>query len=129
MAASQLGYFNNNLVPYRPMVGKMSTRAPFNAIAKVLRAIGCRALVSLKTGIWSSADGIGGSAGRAGVLVIEVSGTSFDLAHPAIRVGLCRSRARRSRLRLVPGHRLVTYFESFASSCSTFRTLPIASLQ
>jgi hypothetical protein len=60
VAASQLSYFNNNLVPYRPMVGKMSIRAPFNAIAKVLRAIGCRALVSLKTGIWSSADGIGG---------------------------------------------------------------------
>jgi hypothetical protein len=102
VAASQLSYFNNNLVPYRPMVGKMSIRAPLNAVAKVLRAIGCRALVSLKTGIWSSADGIGGSAGRAGVLVIEVSGTSFDLAHSAIRVGLCRSRARRSRLRAGP---------------------------
>ena len=38
------------------------------------------------------------------------------------------SRARRSRLR-AGLHRLVTYFESFASTCSTFRTLPIASLQ
>ena len=56
VAASQLSYFNNNLVPYRPMVGKMSVRAPLNAAAKVLRAIWLPGLgLVWKTGIWSAA--------------------------------------------------------------------------
>jgi hypothetical protein len=64
VAASQLSYFNNNLVPYRPMVGKMSIRAPFNATAKVLRAIGCRALVSLRLAYGHLRTGLAGPPAR-----------------------------------------------------------------
>ena len=67
VAASQLSYFNNNLVPYRQLVGKMSIRAPLNAVAKVLRAIWLPGLgLVWKTAFGQLPDRIGGSAGRAG---------------------------------------------------------------